>query len=277
MSLRSASLMPILALSLACLADIPMALADGPPSGGSRAVVIASGGAVKAAIVDVLTGPQQVSLDPLPVKTVTTPPADATAIDPFKNRSKDSFSRSVRVWPLQDDYELRNDRDEEDFESLASPSDLRLARLRFDCAASFPLREFGACGEFFEEDGAIIHEGMRIVANDRGDYIVRFNVSTPAMPVTLRLQLTMKVPGTGRTIRLTLPAIEVKPDGSSPEFYKPAPYGVSVVGHSAAIAEHFQKIRTISPAQCEDREILSRAGTARFGVANLSSQGTYRE
>jgi hypothetical protein len=294
MRLRTASLVPILALGLSCcLSVVPMARADGPPPGYSQAVV-------KATFEEVLTNFQQVPPDPGPIKTVTTPPApaaDITPINPFLHRSKDSFSRSVRVWPLRDDYEQWTDRDEDDFESLADPTgkkppspltnalvailpslapdDPHLVRLRFDCAATFPLREFGTCGEVYEQDGAIIHEGMRIVANERGDYLVRFNISTPAMPVSLRLQLRMNVPGTGRKIWLTLPPIEVKPDGSSPEFYKPAAYGVSVVGHSAAMAEHFQKIRKISPAQCEDREILSRAGTARFGVADLSSPGSY--
>jgi hypothetical protein len=252
--------------------------------------------------VSVITPPAATPLAATVKPTTATPEAapNDTAMNPFANRSKDSFTRSVWVWALRPGYDQETDSDEDPFEalagppprlpatpfekavvavcpSLAPPVDPRLARLRFDCAATFPLKEFGTCGEVYEEDGAIIHEGMRIVANERGDYLVRFNVSTPAMPVTLRLQLRMNPPGAGRRIALTLPAIEVWPLGSSPEFYKPAVYGVSVVGHSAAIAEHFQKIRKISPAQCGDWEILSRGGFARFGVSELSSGRSYRE
>ena len=150
------------------------------------------------------------------------------------------------------------------------------ARLTFEGPARFPLPEFGVgpCPGEYEDDVAVIHEGMRLIANERGDYQVRFNISMPAMPATLRLQLTVATdPPPGRPIVLSLPPIPIEPEGISPEFYEPATYGVIVRGHSEPIRRQYDRVlaATLRTDAAGDPPPILRAGTARFGVPRLSS------
>jgi hypothetical protein len=62
----------------------------------------------------------------------------------------------------------------------------------FESPARFPIPRFAPGGAMEEQDGALIYEGMRFVATPAGSYEVRFVVSTPAMPVTLRLQVVLE-------------------------------------------------------------------------------------
>ena len=86
---------------------------------------------------------------------------------------------------------------------------------RFDAAAHFPLPGFGLSGEATEGEGAIIYEGMRFAITEDGRYQVRFVVGTPAMPVTMRLQLILEDEGTRNRYTLTLPPISI-PEADEP-------------------------------------------------------------
>jgi len=87
---------------------------------------------------------------------------------------------------------------------------------RFEAAAHFPLTAFGMRGESMEHEGAVIYEGMRFAMSDDGHYQVRFALGTPAMPVTLRLQLLLEDSATKNRYTLTLPPITI-PEPNQPQ------------------------------------------------------------
>jgi hypothetical protein len=157
-------------------------------------------------------------------------------------------------------------------DSLVDKKDSRIWTYHFDLPARFPLTKFGqeCCG--FEAEGAVIHEGMRLLAREDGQYEVRFNVSTPAMPVLMRLQLVLYENGNSVPRTLTLPFIAIKPwdlqtyPDNTLEAIDPKEYLVSVRGYSQVIYE----IMNID--QLPEREhrkhsflLVKRIGTARFG------------
>ncbi|HWE38412.1 MAG TPA: hypothetical protein VG406_17705 [Isosphaeraceae bacterium] len=151
----------------------------------------------------------------------------------------------------------------------------------FDLPARFPLTKFGSRCCAFEGDGAVIHEGMRLLARVDGQYEVRFNVTTPAMPVMLKLQLILfeRLDSPGLDSRpyvpktLTLPPIWLRPWDSDPfpdardpgEGIQPPSYLVSVRGYSQVIKEIHAPDSKYARDGKRNFLVVKRIGTARFG------------
>ncbi|WP_337177225.1 hypothetical protein [Paludisphaera sp.] len=109
--------------------------------------------------------------------------------------------------------------------------------LHFDFAAPahFPLPRFGDCDEYLDDEGVLIYEGMRLDVASDGRYEVRFIATTPAMPVTLRLQLSLaRHDGSERTV--TIPPIEVPPYTNGRGEYEPATWKIRHQGYSYNLA-----------------------------------------
>ncbi len=89
-------------------------------------------------------------------------------------------------------------------------------RHTFHTAARFSIPRFSQQGEPVEADGVVIYEGMRLTVNAAtGVYDLSFTATTPPTPVTLRLQLVFHPPGEpDKTVRLTLPPIDIEPEAS---------------------------------------------------------------
>jgi len=82
----------------------------------------------------------------------------------------------------------------------------------FASAAYFPIRDFGLRGEVIDRQGAIIHEDMKFSFDHNGNYRLEFALSTPAVPVTIRLQLLVQ-PATGAPwYTITLPPMQFRPE-----------------------------------------------------------------
>jgi hypothetical protein len=129
---------------------------------------------------------------------------------------------------------------------------------RFLSTAHFPRRQFGMRGEVYDDEGAVIYEGMRFSANDDGRYRVSFVVGTPAVPTTLRLRFLLHVrdlDGHCRWHTVTLPPIQVQPEQDSRRRHQPGIWQIRHCGYSPSIA---------SAGQYSIAEIR-REGTARFG------------
>jgi hypothetical protein len=196
------------------------------------------------------------------------PRTDLVPHDPF------SYQPRVNVIPLppprsanpfgQSSSSSSDQRPDVD-EIIDDPSG-RVWTYHFDLPARFPRSQFGfgkACCAF-EGEGALIHEGMRVLARQDGQYEVRFNITTPATPILLRMQLVLHEEGNALPPRtLTLPPIPLKPwgmdpypDATQPKF-EPVSYLVRVRGYSQVVKEiqqgngHFL--------------LVKRIGSARFG------------
>ena len=160
-------------------------------------------------------------------------------------------------------------------DELLDKPDSHVWTYHFDHPARFPMIKYGSRCCAFEGEGAIIHEGMRLLARQDGQYEVRFNITTPSIPVLLRLQLILFEKGRpdpmdGRPIprTLTLPPIVIRRQTNDPEAFPndleggiyPTSYLVSVQGYSQVIKE----------AQEEKKWpgyllLVKRNGTARIG------------
>src|SRR5262249_5204805 len=127
-----------------------------------------------------------------------------------------------------------------------------------------------------------IHEGMRVLIRQDGQYQVRFNITAPAIPLRLRLQLILfedsradiklaqPIPRT-----LTLPPIVIEPTGADTfpanleAGIHPTSYLVSVRGYSQVVKE----------ATGNDEPgggkflLVKRIGTARIG-SGVQYQGS---
>src|SRR5205085_12360747 len=86
---------------------------------------------------------------------------------------------------------------------------------------------------------------------------VVLTVSTPAMPVTVRLQL-LAVSPPAQQFTLTLPPIALKPDPRFEGNYLGEAFQVRHVGYSRQVKDHFKELE-------EGRYQFTRRGTARFG------------
>jgi hypothetical protein len=124
---------------------------------------------------------------------------------------------------------------------------------RFLAPAHFPVPGFGARGEVVDRMGALIYEGMRFSCDPNGDYQLEFVARAPALPTTLHLRFLLEKDGHAwRTV--TLPPIELRPEGARSMDYKPAIYRVSQCGYSAALDQDEGPYHSIR-----------REGSARFG------------
>ena len=63
----------------------------------------------------------------------------------------------------------------------------------FFSPANFPRREYGQKGENVDAGGLVIFEGMTLSTDAKGRYDLSFHTNTPDVPVTLRLQLLVKL------------------------------------------------------------------------------------
>jgi hypothetical protein len=142
----------------------------------------------------------------------------------------------------------------------------------FDHPARFPRASFGRNCCAVEGEGAVIHEGMRLLAGQNGRYEVRFNITTPSIPVALRLQLILFLPcpedpalpqPVPRT--LTLPPIAIEPAGDDAfpldltAGTRPTSYMVSIKGYSQVIQE------ALDGGDGKQLLLVKRIGTARMG------------
>jgi hypothetical protein len=185
---------------------------------------------------------------------------------------EDAFSSLPSISVIRSSYERATDRDEGQTAGAGTASALGSAYrsdYRFDLPARFALARFGSdrCQGSCEDEGAIIHEGMRILTREDGQYEVRFNVTAPATQITLRLQLLLYDETSAPFPKtLTLPPIRLAPaDGgdwesrdrpSDPYHGDPVllSYLVRLKGHSHVVRERNGSFL-----------LARRIGTARFG------------
>lgn len=139
--------------------------------------------------------------------------------------------------------------------------------LVFAKPAHFPLPRFGDLGEVIGLEGAVIYEGMRFRTMPCGRYEVTFAVSTPAIPVTLRLQLLVGTTA-GIPFTLTLPPLAIVPDSPYTGNYQVSGgYQVYKDGNFLGKVNHVRYVG-FSPAVQTRYGTLNavvRQGTARFG------------
>lgn len=164
----------------------------------------------------------------------------------------------------------------------------------FHKAARFTIPRFDLCGEAVESDGLLIYEGMRLtVDRETGVYDLSFTATAPPTPVTLRLQLEFTNPkAPAEPVRLTLPPIRIEPDSSARSVN---PLGLTVRVSHRGYSELFTGTKSqidakanyrdvglhppLGPTdhfQIDERWIITRAGTARFGSALPNSDETGR-
>jgi len=140
---------------------------------------------------------------------------------------------------------------------------------RFDLPARFALAQFDSkqpCRSL-EGEGAVIHEGMRILTRKDGQYDVRFNVTVPAMPVTMRLQLLL-YDHTSRPFpqTLTLPPIRITPESDADhddfdDAANPPRGGTPLLSYLVCLSGYSHVVRDHSGSFL----LAKRTGTARFG------------
>ena len=157
-------------------------------------------------------------------------------------------------------------------EECARKENLFTWAYRFKTAVHFPQPRFNDAGDRHDTPGTGIYEGMQIVVASDGRYEVAFNATTPRIPVTLRLQLSVCVVG-HEPIMVSLPAISMTPEYRDAE----SDYG----GSNRVLSNNFQQnwhVRHIgfSPelasAVCLPGclVVVQRDGVARFGSLPLS-------
>jgi len=133
---------------------------------------------------------------------------------------------------------------------------------RFDAAANFPLPAYGLRGAESDREGAIIYEGMRFAIRKDGRYQVRFVVETPAMPVTMRLQLILEDEATLNRYTLTLPPISI-PEPDQPKRLSEQ-RKVQPVYDTIQTVHHEGYLPMLAQGHCNIR-VVQRTGSARFG------------
>jgi hypothetical protein len=191
-----------------------------------------------------------------------------TVVPVSSTESSDSYVDGESPWSARSKPELdrlfdsKNDRD--------ATKHGRVWTYYFDHPARFPTIKFGSNQCAFEGEGAVIHEGMRLLARQDGKYELRFNMTAPSIPVSLRLQLVLylagSVPGQPIPRTLTLPPIVLQRSGEKafPNDLEgglhPTTYLVSVLGYSQVVKE----------AQSDKKSpgyilLVKRNGTARMG------------
>lgn len=133
---------------------------------------------------------------------------------------------------------------------------------RFDAPAHFPLPAFGIRGEESSRDGAIIYEGMRFAVREDGRYQVRFVVGTPAIPVTMCLQLIVEDEGTQNHYTLTLPPISI-PEPDKPQHLSQQRKVQQVHGNVQTV--HHEGYLPVLTQPLSNIRVVRRTGSARFG------------
>lgn len=135
--------------------------------------------------------------------------------------------------------------------------------ITFFSAAHLPLRDFGPGGEVYDQEGLVIYEDMQFTYRDNGEYSVHFKAGTPAVPVTLYLQILVRKAPDGPWHTISLEPLQLpvaRSAGGKPQ------RGVvvkHVTGHSSALARQPGKVCDIR------RDASARFG---FGVAALGHE-----
>ncbi|VTR93983.1 unnamed protein product [Gemmata massiliana] len=146
----------------------------------------------------------------------------------------------------------------------------------FHTAAHVPYPRYDLSGCPVEGDGLLIYEGMRFAVDQKtGNYDLTFTATVPAMPVLLRLQLTLTSPDGKQEYKLTLPMIRMEPPrDAKPGDPAPRTFHVAHRGYSSLL---FDPKQGIPPSQWDRQTatlkatidntwVITRTGTARFGT-----------
>jgi hypothetical protein len=123
---------------------------------------------------------------------------------------------------------------------------------RFHAPAQFPLPSFSPFAERFEDSGILIYEGMQFKVFASGLYQVRYTVETPALPVTIRMQMIVSRRDSLHT--LTLPPVAI-PSGTDRKRAAQSVYEVCQEGFLPAFAS----------AERNTLCVVRRQGAARIG------------
>jgi|GEM_PF-4003175 len=192
---------------------------------------------------------------------------EQTSRDPF------SFEPQVTVVPVpssqpssdaasgQRDLESHIDSSRE---QLVARQNESLRTYHFDLPARFPVTRFGNDCCAFEDEGAIIHEGMRFLARQDGQYEVRFNITAPSIPVVVRLQLVLYEKDGHVPRTLTLPPVVLKPT-SLDAFPDDLEAGVDPTSYIVTVLGYSQVVREVHQPDNGTFLLVKRIGTARFG------------
>jgi hypothetical protein len=207
------------------------------------------------------------------------PQAEMDEADDGDQIPKDPFSFQPRITVVQalqspnDPQALRPDpSDRKNFLINSLLTELggdRVLTYYFDLPARFPMAKYGpprvgttCCA--FEGEGAVIHEGMRMLARQDGLYEVRFNITTPAIPVVVRLQIVLYEKDAHLPRTLTLPPIVLQPTGTD-AFPRNLLGGTDPTSYIVSVRGYSQVIKEVQGDQKDRFLLVKRIGSARFG------------
>jgi len=210
---------------------------------------------------------------PATLETLAPPPAVTGPAAVSNTRQVvDAFWRRPYISPIEhaevlEDFEefpatepdAKGEKDDKS-KSPDSPGSASLQRYqcdhRFDDPAVFPLTSFNRFAPPVHEEGAVIYEGMRFAVREDGRYQVRFLIGTPAMPVTLRLQVVLRA-GDGSQYTVTLPPITIPSHDPDAEIVQQVHENIQLVHHEG----YLPAIQGLGG----NLAVVRREGTARFG------------
>lgn len=142
----------------------------------------------------------------------------------------------------------------------------------FETPAHFARREFSRRGEPMEREALVIYEGMTLEVSEKGSYKVEFRTNSPSVPVTLDLQLQLRIAGEWKT--LSLPRVVVEPSAKrGVEFpsEEVVSTGGETQGRSKAVTLKGNLPANWKTILSGDLEIR-RLGAARFGYSRAEPQ-----
>ncbi|MCO6457436.1 MAG: hypothetical protein J5I93_19215 [Pirellulaceae bacterium] len=135
--------------------------------------------------------------------------------------------------------------------------------ITFFSAAHLPLRDFGPGGEVYDQEGLVIYEDMQFTYRDNGEYSVHFKAGTPAVPVTLYLQILVRKAPDGPWHTISLEPLQLPVARSASGKPQRGVVVKHVTGHSSALARQPGKVCDIR------RDASARFG---FGIAALGHE-----
>jgi hypothetical protein len=232
---------------------------------GSQAVII--GGSVEQPVA--LPPPFVEALDP-PVAPRSARPAECGIASRVPR--KDLHSRSWKLSRPGTEIKLLPRRDTNEMAGEVegpAPSTVNERKstvgFTFDCPAHFPIMRFKDRFQSYEDEGLRIVEGMVLRFDQDGYYEVEFNAEGLSVPVTLRLQFSVRIGGCPGT--LTLPPIVLDPRRSSQTVEVTNSWHIVTQG----------RLPLLCRALCTCSSIrIERDGTARFGSGINSAQAMPR-
>ena len=152
-------------------------------------------------------------------------------------------------------------------EELVLESPEKLSELySFPAAAHYAWLSFGREGEPIPRDALTIYEGMKISANNAGNYEVCYQVEAPLAEITLRMQLHFQTQD-GRTGTLTLAPVHIHAQPEEDANVTSQSFQIVQRGHSVALGlSHGQLKLQFKDDATPPMPPFSRTGTARFGA-----------